>query len=166
MPRIAVIDQRFASYNIEMAEVTGGSFWKPYGANSKTAQAKPPVKPASSPAGMDPNMYQYRPPVDLSNPRLRKLAAALSPAHIRVSGTWANTVYFTDSGNPPATAPAGFSSILTRREWRGVIDFVHAVNDELVTSFATGAGTRNSQGVWTPKEADRWLAFTRSAGDI
>ena len=164
MPRIATIDQRFSSYNIEMAEVTGGSFWKPYGASSKAAQTKPPVQPDSSPAGMDPNMYEYRPPVDLSNPRLRKLAAALSPAYIRVSGTWANTVYFADSGNSPAKAPAGFSGVLTQREWKGVIDFVHAVNGELVTSFATGAGTRNSEGVWTPKEAERWLAFTKSSG--
>src|SRR5579872_2091060 len=164
MSRIVEIDQRFASYNIEIAEVTGGSFWKPYGARSKTAQSRPPVQPTSPPAGMDPNRYQYRPPVDLSNPRLRRLAAALSPAYIRVSGTWANTVYFADSGNPPAKAPAGFSSVLTQREWKGVIDFVHAVNGELVTSFATGAGTRNSQGVWTPKEAERWLAFTKSAG--
>src|SRR5579872_1374630 len=164
MSRIATIDPRFASYNIEMAEVTGGSFWKPYGANSKPTQAAKPVEAGSAPAGMDPSMYQYRPPLDLSNPRLRKLAAALSPAYIRVSGTWANTVYFADSGNPPAKAPAGFSSVLTQREWKGVIDFVHAVNGELVTSFATGAGTRNSQGVWTPKEAERWLAFTKSAG--
>jgi heparanase 1 len=164
MSRIAAIDTRFASYNIEMAEVTGGSFWKPYGANPKPTQAAKPVEPGSAPAGMDPNMYQYRPPLDLSNPRLRKLAAALSPAYIRVSGTWANTAYFADSGNPLAKAPAGFSSVLTQREWKGVIDFVHAVNGELVTSFATGAGTRNSQGVWTPKEAERWLAFTKSAG--
>ncbi len=164
MPRIAIIDQRFSSYNIEMAEVTGGSFWKPYGASSKTPQANPPVQPGSAPTGMDPNMYQYRPPVDLSNPRLRKLAAALGPAYIRVSGTWANTVYFSDSANPPAKAPAGFGSVLTQREWKGVTDFVRAVGGELVTSFATGAGTRNPQGVWTPKEAERWLAFTKSAG--
>jgi hypothetical protein len=30
MPRISTVDERFASYNIEMAEVTGGNFWKPY----------------------------------------------------------------------------------------------------------------------------------------
>src|SRR5437016_7137397 len=90
MPRIATIDPQFASYNIEMAEVTGGSFWKPYGASSKPTQKAKPVQAGSAPAGMDPNMYQYRPPLDLSNPRLRKLAAALSPAYVRVSGTWAN----------------------------------------------------------------------------
>ena len=76
---------------------------------------------------MNPNMYQYRPPIDLTNPRLRKLAAALGPAYVRVSGTWANSVYFADSDNPPAKAPAGFSGVLTRKEWKGVIDFVHAV---------------------------------------
>lgn len=30
MPRISTVDERFQSYNIEMAEVTGGSFWKPF----------------------------------------------------------------------------------------------------------------------------------------
>ena len=43
---------------------------------------------------MSPDLYQYRPPIDLSNARLRKLAAALGPAYVRVSGTWANTDLF------------------------------------------------------------------------
>ena len=30
MPRIGTVDDRFQSYNIEMVEVTGGRFWKPY----------------------------------------------------------------------------------------------------------------------------------------
>ena len=103
MPRIGTVDERFVSYNIEMAEVTGGNFWKPYPSKSAaTAGATEPPQSASTPAGMDPNMYQYRPPIDLSNPRLRKLASALGPAYVRVSGTWANSVYFADSDNPPA----------------------------------------------------------------
>jgi len=77
MPRVAVVDERYASYNVEMAEVTGGSFWKPYSADAKNGRSQQPVPQDSAPAGMDPNMYQYRPPVDLTNPRLRKLAAAL-----------------------------------------------------------------------------------------
>jgi hypothetical protein len=165
MPRIGTVDARFASYNIEMAEVTGGNFWKPYHSQSSAVtQATQPPQSASTPAGMNPNMYEYRPPIDLSNPRLRKLAAALGPAYVRVSGTWANSVYFANSDTPPATAPAGFSSVLTQQEWKGVIDFVRAVDGELVTSFATSSGTRNSQGVWTPKEASVWLAYTKSLG--
>ena len=31
MPRVGTIDERFQSYNVEMLEVTGGKFWKPYG---------------------------------------------------------------------------------------------------------------------------------------
>ena len=42
---------------------------------------------------MNPDLYEYRPPIDLTNARLRKLAAALGPAYVRVSGTWANTTY-------------------------------------------------------------------------
>ena len=45
---------------------------------------------------MNPALYEYGPPLDLTNARLRKLAAALGPAYVRVSGTWANTTYFPD----------------------------------------------------------------------
>ena len=30
MARIGTVDERFQSYNVEMLEVTGGKFWKPY----------------------------------------------------------------------------------------------------------------------------------------
>jgi heparanase 1 len=69
MPRIGTVDERFASYNIEMAEVTGGNFWKPYHSrSSEAAGATQSEQSASTPAGMNPEMYQYRPPIDLSNP--------------------------------------------------------------------------------------------------
>src|SRR5579864_5661702 len=106
MARIGTVDERFQSYNIEMIEVTGGRFWKPYSAGGKpaTAPAGAPV-----PAGMDPSMYEYRPPINLANPRLRALAAALGPTYMRVSGTWANSTYFQDSDTtPPAKPPDGF----------------------------------------------------------
>src|ERR1700724_4321427 len=118
-----------------------------------------------APAGIDPNLYQYRAPIDLSNPRLRKLAAALSPAYVRVSGTWANSAYFQDSENAaPANAPLGFSGILTRQEWKGVIDFSHVVNAEIVTSVATGPGPRDVQGVWTSEQARELFEYTKSVG--
>ena len=163
LPRVGAVDERFASYNIEMAEVTGGNFWKPYGQRS-AAQKRKPAESASTPAGMDPNLYQYRPPIDLANPRLRKLAGALGPAYVRVSGTWANSVYFANSDNPEERAPAGYSGVLTRKEWKGVIDFVDAVGGKLVTSFATSTGTRNAQGVWTPQQASAWIEYTKSIG--
>jgi hypothetical protein len=50
MPRIGTIDDRFQSYNIEMLEVTGGKFWKPY-ASSIVASANEEHKPAISASG-------------------------------------------------------------------------------------------------------------------
>ncbi len=158
LPRIGTVDERFQSYNIEMVEVTGGRFWRPYD-QRPAASALPP-----QPAGMKPDLYAYRPPIDLSNARLRKLAAALAPAYLRVSGTWANTTYFADSENPPSAPPAGFNDVLTRRQWRGVVEFSHAVGARIMTSFAVSPGARDAAGVWTPDQARRLLAYTSSIG--
>jgi hypothetical protein len=165
LSRIGTVDERFQSYNIEMVEVTGGRFWKPY--DSKTDESPAASKQASSnmPAGLDQSMFQYRPPIDLSNARLRKLASALGPAYMRVSGTWANSTYFHNSDDPaPATLPNGFKGVLTRKQWKGVVDFSNAVNAEIVTSFAISAGTRNAAGVWTPDQARQIAEYTKSIG--
>ena len=166
MPTIGTVDERFQSYNIEMVEVIGGRFWKPYGSTTNNSKAQEPASQEGfTPAGIDPNLYRYREPIDLSNLRLRKLAAALSPAYVRVSGTWANSAYFQDSEKAaPANAPSGFSGVLTREEWKGVIDFSHAVNAEIVTSMATGPGSRDTQGVWISDQARQLFEYTRSAG--
>lgn len=161
MPAVATVDERFQSYNIEMLEVTGGRFWAPY-----KAQADAPADTSQpTPGGMPSSLYRYRAPIDLSDPRLRKLAAALGPVYLRVSGTWANSTYFHDSDTPaPKTPPTGFNGVLTRAEWKGVIDFSHAVDAKLVTSFAVSQGVRDANGVWTPVEAEKILRFTRDAG--
>jgi heparanase 1 len=164
MPRVGTIDERFQAYNIEMLEVTGGRFWAPYKQQTETAAAPADTK-APTPPGMDPSLYRYRPPIDLSNPRLRKLAAGLAPSYVRVSGTWANSTYFQDSDDPAAaTPPAGFGGVLTRQQWRGVVDFSHAVDAKIVTSFAISPGVRDANGVWTPVEAKKFLAYTQQIG--
>lgn len=166
LPAAGEVDKRFQSYNIEMLEVTGGRFWKPYKElQASSAGKKDADRPGSTPAGMNPDLYQYRPPVDLQNTRLRKLAAALGPAYVRVSGTWANSTYFYDAGgSASATPPKGFNGVLTREQWKAVVDFAHAVNAEIITSFATSAGTRNPEGVWTPDQARAFLSYTKLVG--
>jgi len=165
MSRTGGVDERFQSYNIEMIEVTGGRFWKPYA--SKDANPAPSARPqpGSTTPAIPPNLFEYRPPLDLSNARLRNLAASLGPVYIRVSGTWANTVYFHDSDDPaPQTPPAGFNGVLTRKQWKGVIDFARATNGRIMTSFAFGTGTRDASGNWTPDQARRLIAYTKAAG--
>jgi hypothetical protein len=162
MPRTGTVDERFQSFNIEMVEVIGGRFWKPYG---KEVDALLKASLSPGPVGMDPALYQQQAPIDLSNPRLRKLAAALGPAYVRVSGTWANTTYFQNSDDAaPARPPTGFNGVLTRRQWKNVVDFSHAVDARIVTSFATSAGTRDAAGVWTAVQARAFLDYTKSIG--
>src|SRR3954447_8221354 len=72
MPKMGAVDARFVSYNIEMVEVTGGRFWKPYKSAGQPESA--PAPNAANPnqqVGIDPGLFQYRPPIDLGNPRLR-----------------------------------------------------------------------------------------------
>jgi hypothetical protein len=147
MPRIGTVDERFQSYNIEMVEVTGGPFWKPYNAQTRA-----------------PGLFSERKPKDLSNARLRRLAAALSPAFLRISGTSANTTYFAETDDAPLTPPAGFKTVLTNRQWQGVVDFSRAVDAPIVTSFAISAGARDARGAWTSEQARHLLAATRARG--
>ncbi|HKR28440.1 MAG TPA: hypothetical protein VJS11_13345 [Acidobacteriaceae bacterium] len=163
MPKRGSVDPHYLSYNVEMVEVTGGRFWKPYGSTASEPPA--PAQAGRQPAGLDPNLFEYRPPIDLSNPRLRKLAQALAPAYVRVSGTWANSTYFQNDDAPPlAQPPSGFRGVLTRSEWRGVIDFSHAVSAPIVTSVAVSQGTRDAAGAWTPTQAKALFDYTKSIG--
>lgn len=144
---IGAIDARFQSYNIEMAEVTGGRFWKPYPRTARAFDQR--------------DRYSARPPIDLTNARLRLLAAALAPAYLRVSGTWANATFFADA---PGKPPPGFNSVLSRDQWRGVIDFAQAVGAEIVTSFAISPGSRDADGRWRPDQAQHLVDTTRALG--
>ena len=168
MARIGTIDERYQSYNVEMLEVTGGKFWKPYGPELDALLGQPaasaPTTGGDTPAGMNPALYQHLPPLDLTNVRLRKLASALGPAYVRVSGTWANSTFFPESDQAPKSPPAGFNGVLSREQWRGLVNFANAANAGIVTSFATSVGTRDAAGLWTPEQARRLLDYTRSVG--
>jgi heparanase 1 len=162
LPQITTVDERFQSYNVEMAEVIGGNFWRSYAALKPQTVTKPTT---TFEIGKDPAMFEKRPPIDLANARLRKLAAALGPAYVRVSGTWANSVFFqdTDAGEAGPT-PSGYRGVLTRSQWAGVIDFARAADAKLVTSFAISSGVRDADGIWTPVQAKPLVAYTKSIG--
>ena len=166
MTVLGEVDTRYVSYNVEAVEVTGGRFWAPYKSLAhEGAAGRPNLRTGNQPAGLDSSRFQYRPPIDLSNPKLRKLAVALGPAYIRVSGTWRNSTYFQDNDGPPLkTPPEGFNGVLTRAEWKGVIDFARTANAEIVASVATSAGTRDANGVWTPIQAKPWFDYTKRIG--
>jgi heparanase 1 len=169
MKRVGIIDDRYQSYNVEMLEVTGGKFWKPYKEiGNRAAQPSAPAvgeaRSSDTPSGMSADLYQYRSPLDLTNRRLRAMAKALGPAYMRISGTWANTTYFADTDTPPSDPPQGYGGVLTRKQWLAAIDFSRAVDAPIVTSMPTGTGTRAADGLWRPDQGRRWLAFTEANG--
>ncbi|WP_170065787.1 hypothetical protein [Novosphingobium guangzhouense] len=148
LPAVGIVSERFLSYNVEMLELTGGRFWKPY---ASTNSAKT-------------DLYEDRPPIDLTNPRLRALARALGPAYVRYSGTWANGTFFADSETAPATVPKGYDAVLTRRQWRQAVEFARDSDAQIVTSMPTSPGARDADGNWTPQAAERLFAYTQSIG--
>ncbi len=160
---IGTVDERYQSYNIEMVEVVGGRFWKPYHLMDSLPSAK-----ASSNYDIsqkNDQMYRQLSPINLTDKRLLNLAKGLAPAYVRVSCTWANAIYFQDSDETKmAKAPVGFVNVLTKSQWKGVIDFVKATDSKLVTSFAVSNGVRDAQGTWTPKEAQKIVSYTKSQG--
>lgn len=149
------VDERFQSFNIEMCEVVGGDFWVPYGLLDPEKVKK---------EGFAALKYRIS-PIDLYQEKLRTLTKGLGSPYIRVSGTWANTTYFQDNDEPKmAEAPEGFETVLTRKEWKGVIDFVNEMDAKLVTSFAISEGIRDQDGNWTPDQVQALLNYTESIG--
>ncbi len=155
MKIIGEVDERYQSVNIEMCEVVGGDFWIPYGL---VDQEK--IKSDGFAA-----LKRTIPPVNLYDKKLRSLASALGPMYIRVSGTWANTTYFQDNEEAKLeSAPEGYENVLTRAEWKGVIDFCKATDSKLVTSFAISNGMRDKDGNWTPAQMEPMINYTKSIG--
>src|SRR5882757_9950551 len=55
MPRLGTVDTRYQSYNVEMVEVTGGRFWKPYASPTQNSQSQDKSNAT--------DLYAYRPPI-------------------------------------------------------------------------------------------------------
>lgn len=155
LKQIHQVDERYQSVNVEMCEVVGGDFWIPY---QLIDTARVQAEGFSA-------LKKKIAPIDLYDSKLRTLATALGPMFVRVSGTWANTTYFQDNDEPKLkSAPDGYENVLTRKEWKGVIDFCKSVDAQLVTSFAISDGIRDNDGNWTPAQAEPLINYTKSIG--
>ena len=134
---LRTIDERLVSYNVEMTEVTGGTFWKAYTEAQVDGTEEFPVIQDWSNMG---NLQQWYDPIDTKNPRLIKLAKDLGTAWVRVSGTWANKTYYDFDGHTGGKVPEGFQNLLTKDQWLSLLDFVKAVDGKLLVSIANCPG--------------------------
>ncbi len=157
LTHIGTVDQRFQSYNIEMCEVIGGDFWIPYPLIDS-------VRKTTNKKGFEALKWKIE-PINLYERKLRNLAKGLGPAYVRVSGTWANAIYFQNNDEPKLhNPPKGFKNILTRQQWKGVVDFCKAVDGKLVSSFPISEGMRDDQGNYQISQVKSILDYTKSVG--
>lgn len=145
--KIREIDPRMMSYNVEMTEITGGTFWKAYTPEQIAGTEEFHV----SAGGLNnftamTDLMQYYPPIDLYNERLRALAKKFGPVWVRVSGSWATKTYYDFDGTTGGKAPTGYQSILTKEQWIGVLDFVKAIGAKLLISVSNCEGDHPNGG--------------------
>ncbi len=153
------MNPRLVSYNVEMTEVTGGTFWKAYteAQIDGTEQVPPPDFSKGLAA-----MHQWYDPIDTTNPRLIKLAKALGSCWVRVSGTWATKTYYDFEGT--GEVPEGYQNRLTKEQWINLLNFVKAVDGKLLISVANCDGLHAAQEPWNPSQAEKIFALSKEHG--
>ena len=90
-------DMRLLSYNVEMTELMGGTFWKPYTQAQIEGTEKFPVLLTADELQSSKSyqaLFTPMDPIDLYEPRIRTCARALGPAVVRYSGSWATCAYY------------------------------------------------------------------------
>ena len=159
LTELRTMNPALISYNVEMTEVTGGTFWKAYteAQIDGTEQVPPPDFSKGLAA-----MHQWYDPIDTTNPRLIKLAKELGKAWVRVSGTWATKTYydFEDTG----VVPEGYQNRLKRQQWIDLLDFVKAVDGKLLISVANCDGLHSAEEPWNPSQAEKIFALSEEHG--
>ncbi len=138
--KLRTVDERLVSYNIEMTEITGGTFWKAYTPGQIAGTEPFIVSGDLTDFTAMADLMQVYPPINLYDEKLRRQARALGPAWIRVSGSWATKTYYDFDSTTGGKVPAGYASVLTKEQWIGVLDFVKAVGGKLLISVSNCAG--------------------------
>ena len=159
---IRTVNDKLMSYNVEFTEVTGGTFWKAYTPEQIAGTEKFSVGDASDFMAAYANLMQVYPPIDLYNEKLRKLAAEFGPVWVRVSGTWATKTYYDFEGT--GVTPEGYQNRLTKEQWKGVVDFVKAINAKLLISIANCDGLHKHDEPIDLSQAKKIFELTTECG--
>ena len=159
------VNPMMMSYNVEFAEVTGGTFWKAYTPGQIAGTEPFHVDPTSKGIeAMYKDLMQVYPPIDLYNEKLRSLARAFGPVWVRVSGTWATKTYYDFDGTTNGKVPEGYLNVLTKEQWIGVLDFVKAVGGKLLVSVSNCPGLHAANEPWPSTEAEKLFSFSKEYG--
>jgi heparanase 1 len=143
---VAQVDPRFLSFAVDSSQVVGGHWWSageeatgPVGANSTT-------------------------PFDFSRPVLRRLAAALAPAYLRIGGSEADVLWYDLGDTPVAVPPEPYELVLTRAQWDSLNGFASDVGLDVLFTLNAGPGPRDAQKRWQPDQARALIRYSRGKG--
>ena len=158
LEKLREVNPCLISYNVEMTEVTGGTFWKAY--TDAQIDGTEQVPPPDFSKGMG-AMHQWYDPIDTTNPRLIKLAKELGQCWVRVSGTWATRTYYDFDGTG---MPEGYFNHLRKEQWVNLCNFVKAVGGKLKISVANCDGLHSHDEPWNPSQAKLIFDLSRELG--
>ncbi len=137
---LAELDSRFLSFAVDTSQLVGGNWWSPDGYTERVE------------------------PYDFARPRLRRMAAALAPAYLRIGGSEADVVYYDLSDRPATEAPDPYLFVLNRELWDGACDFARELGLEILFTLNAGPGPRNADRNWIPDNARELIEYTRAQG--
>ena len=159
LEKIREVNPRMMSYNVEMTEVTGGTFWKAYTPGQIAGTEKfPPIKGFEEMAGL----MQWYDPIETTNPRLIKLAKDLGPAWMRVSGTWATKTYYDFDGK--GLPAEGWQNCMTKDQWVNIIKFADEIGAKILISVANCEGLHSAEEPWNPSQAELIFNLSKELG--
>ena len=155
---LRTVNPMLMSYNVEMTEVTGGTFWKAYTPEQIAGTEKFPPITSLDPA----TLMQWYDPIDTTNPRLIKLSKALGPVWMRVSGTWATKTYYDFEGK--GSVPEGYQNRLTKEQWVNIVKFADAIDAKIIVSVANCEGLHKASEPWNPSQAEQIFELSKELG--
>lgn len=135
---IAELDEKFISFSVDASQLAGGNWWSPEGTT------------------------EIVPPYDFERPRLRRLAAELAPAYLRLGGSEADVIFYNLSDPPLDTIPEPYTLEMTREIFDRACDFAREGGHEIFFTLNAGPGPRDQEGRWTPDQARELIEYAKS----
>ncbi len=140
------VDDRFLSFSVDTAQLVGGTFW-------------------SADGGVEVGRgEELVPPYDFDRPKLRGLAAALTPAYLRIGGSDADFTFYDFGDDPVDTPPEGYDWVMTRDMFDGMSRFATDLGLGVIFTVNGGSGPRDAAGVWQADQARSLVGYAADHG--
>lgn len=145
---MAEVGPRFLSVAVDSAQLVGGGWWSPDGRVDNGGGQTP------------------QPRIDFSRPRLRRLAAPLAPAYLRLGGSEADKIFYAVGPDRAVQSPPGrYRRLLDEAQWAAAAGFARSLGFELMFTLNAGPGPRGPGGAWTSTNAASLVAHATARED-